>query len=241
MFPLDSASRGRSIGDVLGSMIDDPHAWEKAAHRLTWDHSEIALLVPEFLAAVTTLCDDERKENRRYDARNRETAEDAEWESQNLGDYLKILKGARAQYWLFGIFGGIPLLALTFAIISEIVSTPVQISRSQANQLEFHVATSAAVKSLRERERTDILNRLADNRRLSDEQTTYLERCFGEKGRHDLVQVLRALQFSARDHDHATKPPRTDSTSAAIGSDFDAGAQEPQDGERRSDTDESAR
>ena len=92
LFALDATSRGQSIGAVLGSMVNDPHAWEEAAQRLSRDRPEIARLVPEFLAAVTTLCDHEREENLRYEARNRETAEDAEWETYSLFDYLNSLR-----------------------------------------------------------------------------------------------------------------------------------------------------
>ena len=121
MFPLEAAARARSIGKAIGSMIDDRHDWEATAHRLSQDHPEIAALVPEFLAAVLTLCEHEREleEKLRRAARDCGTAEGTGWESQNLGDYLKWMRGVRADYWIFGIFGGIPLLVVLIAVLIE--------------------------------------------------------------------------------------------------------------------------
>jgi hypothetical protein len=155
LFPLDAASRGRSIGEVLGSMLDEPHAWEEAAHRLSRDRPDIALLVPEFMIAVTTLCDHEREEIRRYQAGVRETVEDAEWECQNLGYYLDWLRGDRSTYWLCGIFGGIPLLVLVIAAVVDFVAAsapkqpPLKLNPDDGIVSETRVApTPSAEKAL---------------------------------------------------------------------------------------------
>lgn len=118
LFPLDAASRGRLIGDVLGSMIDKTHAWEEAAHQLSSDRPEIAQLVPEFLAAVTTLCDREREESLRCEARIRETDEDAEWDSENGWYDSESPQTTRIFYCILGAIVGIPLLLQIFGLIA---------------------------------------------------------------------------------------------------------------------------
>ncbi len=120
LFPLEAACRRTLIGRKLASMVDEPHEWEKAARRLSAEYPEMTLLVPEFVEGVMTLCDHERKKNLLYDARHRETDEDAEWRAHNFGYYLELLRADRTYYWIVGIFGAIPLLVLIIAALYDL-------------------------------------------------------------------------------------------------------------------------
>lgn len=120
-FPLDASSRRRLIGCLLATMFDEPHEWEAAAHRLAAVQPEMAALVPEFLGGVVRLCDHERHEARRREARAVTLAKDAEWEEDRWFD-LDTPKGRRRSYWLVGIFMALPLTVVILFKISELVS-----------------------------------------------------------------------------------------------------------------------
>lgn len=122
LFPLDVTSRQRLICELLGPMYAQPQAWETAARRLSAVHPEVASLVPEFLAAVMTLGDHERRENLKYDDRRRETVEDAEWSANTYGYYWELLRGYIARNPILVIFVGIPLLVLIMAAIYDLAN-----------------------------------------------------------------------------------------------------------------------
>ncbi len=122
IFPVDAATRRQLIGETLGPMFDRPHDWEDAARGLSRDRPEIAALVPEFVAAVAALCDPEREEARRREARARTAALEAEWDSQNRWYYESDLTPEyfrRYKYHLLGIFGIFLALVLLADVIVE--------------------------------------------------------------------------------------------------------------------------
>ncbi len=116
LFPLDAASRRQAIGEALGTMSDAPDRWEEAGKALAQGMPQIAQLVPEFLAAVASLCDRRREDEVRSVARARNAVEEAEWQSHDPWYYFS---SRRWQFVLYGCFAGIPLVLLLLAIFND--------------------------------------------------------------------------------------------------------------------------
>lgn len=120
LFPLDAGARRRLIGRFLGTTFSEPHSWECAAHDLSHLDPATAALVPEFLNAVTGLCDHEREAARRREARAAKEARDAEWDNEDRWYDTDTAQGRRHYYYMVGIFGAAPLLLLIIILIVDL-------------------------------------------------------------------------------------------------------------------------